>query len=232
MNKHLIFKAFRAINDPVTCSQYKEGHISVLRDYGITNVTTNSDDWMQNPNMYCVIAFSEDENEIVGGIRVQISDESNLLPVEKAIGRMDSRIHDIVKNFRINGGVGELCALWNAKKIAGLGISVLLTRAGISIANQLDMKTMVGICADYTLKMFQKVGFVIDHSLGVNGEFAYPNETYVARVLGIMNAETLDTADDFDKTRMNSLRLNPVQVAVEMGTRQKLTVKYELMIEK
>lgn len=232
MNKHLIFKAFRAINDPVACGHYKEGHVSVLRDYGITNITSNSDEWMQNPNMYCIVAYLEEDAEIVGGIRVQISDESSLLPVEKAIGRMDGRIHDIVKKFRDNGGVGELCALWNAKKIAGLGISVLLTRAGISISNQLDMKTMVGICADYTLKMFQKVGFVIDHSLGVNGEFAYPNETYVARVLGIMNAETLDTADDFDKTRMSSLRLNPVQVAVENGTRQQLTVKYELMIKK
>lgn len=230
MDKVLTFKAFRAIDEPVICEQYKKGHVSVLIDYGITNITTNNDDWMRNPNMYCIIAIDEEEQEIVGGIRVQVSDEATLLPVEKAIGRMDDRIFGIVKNFREHGGVGELCALWNAKKIAGLGISILLTRSGISITNQLGIKTLVGICADYTLKMFKQVGFVVDQSLGKNGEFAYPNDTYVARVLGIMNASTLDTAQDYDKERMNSLREQPEQATFEKGTRQDVKIKYELKI--
>lgn len=226
----MTFKAFRAIDEPAICEQYKNGHVSVLIDYGITNITTNSDDWMRNPNMYCIIAIDEEGQEIVGGIRVQVSDEATLLPVEKAVGRMDDRIFNIVKNFREDGGVGELCALWNAKKIAGLGISILLTRSGISITDQLGIKTMVGICADYTLKMFKQVGFVVDHSLGDNGEFAYPNDTYVARVLGIMNASTLDTAQDYDKERMRSLRNQPEQTTSEKGTRQDVKVKYELKI--
>lgn len=230
MSERLLFRAFRAIDEPDTCIRYRDGHVSVLKDYGITNITTNNDEWMKNPNIYGIVAEIYPDMEVVGGIRVQKSDEQNWLPVEKAISKMDPRIHDIVKKYRDNGGVGELCALWNAKRVAGIGISVLLTRAGISMANQLDFETLVGICAEYTLEMFKKVGFVVDDSLGVKGEFQYPNENYIARVLGIMNASTLSTADEYDKMRMQSLREFPEQLTVEHGTKEKIEIQYNLIL--
>ncbi|MCC6721122.1 MAG: hypothetical protein IT243_02900 [Bacteroidia bacterium] len=232
MSERLLFRAFRAIDEPDTCIRYRDGHVSVLKDYGITNITTNNDEWMKNPNIYGIVAEIYPDMEVVGGIRVQKSDEQNWLPVEKAISKMDPRIHDIVKKYRENGGVGELCALWNAKRVAGIGISVLLTRAGISMANQLDFETLVGICAEYTLEMFKKVGFVVDDSLGVKGEFQYPNENYIARVLGIMNASTLSTADEYDKMRMQSLREYPEQLTVEQGTKEKIEIQYNLILPK
>jgi hypothetical protein len=229
MNEHIIFRAFRAIDELDSCKRFLEGHVRVLKDYGITNITTNNDEWMTNPNMYCIVALSADKTETLGGIRIQISDEDNLLPVEKAIGKMDTRIHNIVTEFRKDGGVGELCALWNSKEVAGVGISILLTRAGISVTNQLKIKTLVGICADYTLKMFQQVGFVVDYSLGINGEFPYPNPTYKARVLGIMNASSLETAADYDKERMKSIRENPTQTFLERGTKKEIEIEYKLL---
>lgn len=230
MSERLIFKAFRAVNDADACVSFKEGHNSVLKDYGITNITTNNDVWMQNPNMYCIVALSADGKETLGGIRIQISDVENLLPVEKAIGKMDGRIYEIVKKFRENGGVGELCALWNAKKVAGVGISILLTRAGISVTNQLNINTLVGICGEYTLKMFQKVGFVVDNSLGFNGLFPYPKDEFTARVLGILNSHTLDTAEDYDKDRIQNIRENPVQISIEQGTREDIEIEYNLIM--
>jgi len=229
MADKLIFKAFRAVDDLETCKEYLEGHVSVLRDYGITNITSNTNEWMFHPKMYCVVAINSN-NELVGGIRVQVADGVTPLPVERAIGKMDAGIFDVVKNYHENGGVGELCALWISKKVAGLGISVLLTRAGISITNQLEIKTLVGICADYTLKMFKQVGFQVDNTLGSNGEFPYPNSTYVARVLGIMNAESLESAAEYDKERMRSLRLMPVQQHLEKETSETILVEYNLII--
>jgi len=232
MNHKLIFRAFRAVDDLESCKHFRDGHVSVLQDYGITNITTNNDEWMSNPYIYVVVAEIEDTHEIVGGIRVQISSKDNYLPVETAIGKMDPRIHEIVEMYRDHGGVGELCALWNAKKVAGIGISVLLTRAGISIINQLSFKTLMGICGSYTLKMFRNVGFVEDRSLGENGEFLYPNPDYIAWVLGIMNAETLDTADPYDKARMESLRMQPVQTTIEDGPKHSVEIQYNLLIQK
>jgi len=230
MNKNITLTAFRAIDHLSKCEIYRDGHNSILHDYGITNITTNTAEWMHNPNVYCVIA--ELNHEIVGGIRVHVSDQNSLLPVELAISKMDSGIHRIVEKYREDGGVGELCALWNAKKVAGLGISVLLTRAGISVINQLNFKTLMGICASYTLPMFRNVGFTEDHSLGNNGEFPYPNSEYIAWVLGIMNAETLDRATPFDKKRMESLRDNPKQSVIEECKKENIEIQYDLIIQK
>ena len=223
-------RAFRAINEYETCLKYMTNHVNVLKDYGITNVTSSNDEWIKNPNMYCVIAETVNENEMIGGIRVQVSDSKNMLPVETAIGKMDNRIYEMVKNYRIHGGVGELCGLWNAKIIAGYGISVLLVRAGISITNQLKFKTMVGICAEYSLQMFQNVGFVINKSLGIDGDFPYPNDTYKANVVGILNAETLKTASYYDKMRIDSLRDNPNQIFIEKGPKREIEINYNLVI--
>jgi hypothetical protein len=224
------FKAFRAIDEPETCRWFIQGHRKVLMDYGITNITTNTDEWLYNPNIYGIVAVSDDDSDIYGGIRIHISEPSDLLPVETAVGYMDNKVHTMVEDLRINGGVGELCALWNAKAVAGLGISVLLTRAGISIVNQLNFQTVLGICGSYTLDMFQNAGFVVNKSVGNKGEFFYPKEDYIAWVLGILNAHTLETASPYDKERMMSLRNNPVQQTTETSQKGMLEVSYNLII--
>lgn len=207
--------------------QFLAGHVRVLQDYGITNITTNTPDWMEWDCVWLIVAVNE-VGEVHGGIRVHVADGTHLLPVEKAIGRIDPKIHDIVERYR-HEGVGELCALWNSKEVAGAGLSMLLTRAGISIVNQIGVKTLMGICADYTLKMFSKVGFVIDKSLGDNGDFVYPNENYIARVLGILNASDLSTAEEYDRERMLNLRNNPNQIFIENGPKGILIeVEYHL----
>src|ERR1043166_641369 len=160
----LIFRAFKATEEPDICKRYLQGHQKVLVSYGITNITTNTADWMNWDCVYGVVAEKED-GEVMGGVRIHLADGVHPLPVEKAIGKMDPKIHDIVKAY-IAEGVGELCALWNAKEVAGLGVSIMIVRAGISVVSQLKCRILMGICADYTLKMFRKVGFVVDEGLG------------------------------------------------------------------
>lgn len=225
----LIFRAFKALGNRDLCEKYLEGHVQVLKNYGITNITTNTKEWMDWDGVYCVTAETED-GTIVGGVRTQIADGMHLLPVEKAVGKMDPRIHELVASYR-KEGVGELCALWNAKDVAGIGLSIMIVRAGISTLNQIACNTLMGICADYTLKMFTKVGFVVDGTLGNNGEFVYPNENYIARVLGILNAKDLSSADEYDRNKMLDLRANPMQSCIEIGTNNsELEIEYQLLI--
>jgi hypothetical protein len=88
---------------------------------------------------------------------------------------------------------------------------------------------MLGICADYTLEMFRRVGFVVNNSLGNEGTFIYPNENYVARVLGILNSSNLLTAQEYDRERMLFIRNNPNSTAIELGSKgQELEVTYQL----
>lgn len=226
----LKFRAFHPIKDLPLSERYLTGHRKVLEDYGITNITSNNRAWLEIPCIFGVVAENED-GELVGGIRVQMADGTHPLPVEKAVGHMDGRIHEVVKKYYDNG-VGELSALWNAKSVAGYGISVLLTRAGISITNQMKCNTLVGICGDYTLQMFKNVGFVIDDTLGNKGEFFYPKEDFIARVLGILNSKNLETAEEENRVRMLDLRNNPVQMAIENGPKGKLEIEYDLVIPK
>jgi hypothetical protein len=226
------FIGYRAIESIENCHRFKEGHEKVLLDYGITNITTNTFEWMKDPNVYVVMAISTDNDEVVGGIRIHISGENTSLPVESAVGHMDPNIYNIVKHFRQHGGVAELCALWNAKKVAGKGVSTLLTRASIAATIQLNFQTLMGICADYTMDMFNRVGFRVNPELGNSGEFKYPNENYIARVLGIMNAITLETAHPYDKERMISLRENLIQLCNENERKGQIEADYNLIFSK
>lgn len=224
------FRSFRAVDEPDTCREYIDSHVRMLMEYGIPQVTSNNNEWISNRNVYGVIAESVSDKKMVGGIRVQIADGIHLLPVETAIGHIDPKIHTIVKQ-NMNCGVGELCGLWVSKNIAGKGISMCLTRAGISIINQLKCKTLLGICAQYTLKMFSDVGFVIDKSLGDKGDFIYPNKNYIAWVLIIRNTVTLETASEYDRTIMMGLREHPIQKRIENGGENEgLEVGYNLIL--
>ena len=231
--KHNSFNiwAFRAIDQMELCKEYIKGHVKVLTDYGITNITSNNNLWVNNSNMYCVVLMDSNTNELLGGIRVQISDETFPLPVATAIGKMDNKIYSIIESYRLNGGVGELCGLWNSNKIAGYGTSILLIRAGISITEQLKIKTLIGICAQYSLKMFQNVGFVIDKDLGNMGDFPYPNDTYTANVVGILNSKTLSTSNSLDRNRIISIRNEPSQTYIENGPKGDININYNLIIK-
>jgi hypothetical protein len=222
--------AFRAVNDIERCEEYLKGHMQVLIDYNVMKITSYNKSWMSNPSAYVLIAENENTGEMIGGIRVEVAKGLYPLPIETAIGHMDPHIYDIVEDYAINGGVGELCGLWNSKSVKGVGVSFFLTRAAIAIVNQLKFKTMVGICAEYTLKMFTDVGFEINRGLGTNGEFPYPDERYITRSLGILNATTLESADPYDRERILGLRNNLVQSREEIGNKGVVEVNYDLHI--
>lgn len=222
------FRSFTAIKDLDTCERYLDGHVQVLRDYGITNITTNNRLWMDLPSVHGIVAEDE-EGKVVGGVRVHIADGIHPLPVEKAVGYMDPKVAHVINEY-FDDGTGELCGLWNAKSVAGIGISLLLVRAGIAIVNQIRLGSLFTICGDYTMPMVRRVGFIVENGIGNNGEFFYPKDDYIARVLRKMNAETLETADEYDRDRIFDLRNNPIQHTIEQGPKGEIDIDYQLLI--
>ncbi|MDI1356569.1 MAG: hypothetical protein PSX36_16745 [bacterium] len=229
MTNKFIFRAFKAVDELETCKRFLEGHVKVLKDYGITNITTNNSVWMTNPSIYVIVAESPDGKEIYGGIRVHVADGNTPLPLEAAIGKMDQRVYEIIRSY-IDSGTGELCGLWNAKLVAGYGLSLLLIRAGISIVTKINLESLFTICADYTMPMVKRVGFTVEDSIGDNGDFIYPNENYIAKVLRKMNAISLDSAEEYDKNRIIDLRDNPEQTYIETGPKGDMEIEYKLAI--
>jgi hypothetical protein len=229
--KYRIF-AFRAVDEPGLCMEYIDGHIKILTDFGVANITSNNNTWINNPNIYCIGLMDDNTNELLGGIRIQLADGINPLPIEGAIGYMDSKIYDLVEHYAQNGGIGELSGLWVDNKLRGLGMGPYLVRASITSSNQLNFKTLTGICAKYSFQMFNNVGFVIDKSFGLNGGFPYPNEEYITHVVGILNAITLKDARKYDKDIMFSLRENNVQKRIESDKGIEVNIAYSLTYPK
>jgi hypothetical protein len=222
-------RAFRAIDEVETCMRYAAGHRQVLEGFKLTNITTNNNDWANNPNVYVIIAESLKTGHLLGGIRVQIAAGIVPLPVEDAVAHFDPKIHDMVRDFSENGGTGEICGLWNSREEAPqMGITLMLVLAGLAISNQLPITTLFTIVASYTLKIALQVGFKIERGVGINGEFVYPNSNYVARVL-TMNPDTLQHTYQNYLQRINFLRENVNVVKNEITTKGEIiSVHYEL----
>lgn len=219
--------AYRAVDEPKLCSQYIIGHVRVLTDFGIENITSNNNTWIKNPHIYCIGLKNLETNDLVGGIRIQIADGVSALPVEDAIGQLDSGIYSLIEKYGCNGKVGELSGLWVDNKLKGLKFGAHLVRASIASSNQLNFRTLIGICAGYSLKMFNEVGFIVDKSLGSKGGFPYPNNNYRAHVVGILNAITLKSAYKYDKDIMISLREKRVQC--KTYSENEVKINYDLI---
>ena len=87
---------------------------------------------------------------------------------------------------------------------------------------------MTGICAKYSLQMFNNVGFVIDYSFGTEGGFPYPNDKYITHVVGILDAISLESAAKYDKDIMLALRESNVQCHNHIYPENKVKINYDL----
>lgn len=224
-------RAFRAIDEPVLCEEYIKGHVKVLTDFGIANITSNNNEWTKHPHIYCLGLFSEFD-ELLSGIRIQLADGNNPLPIETAIGKMDKKIYNLVEKYSRNGGIGELSGLWVNNRLRGLSVGWYMVRAAIASSLQLNFKTMIGICGNVTLKMFNSVGFIVEKGLGNNGQFLYPNDELIAHAVGILDAISLEHAVEYDKNIMQQLRNQYIQTRIEKDSKTHIQIDYNLIYPK
>lgn len=225
-------KAYRAVDNIELCMRYAREHRRVLESFNLTNLTTNNNEWAYNPDVYVVVAISEKNGHLLGGIRIQIANGEMNLPVEDAVAHFDAKIIDLVQSYSDNGGTGEICGLWNSREEApNMGITLMLVLAGLAICSQLPITSLFTIVASYTLKIALQVGFKIEKGVGINGEFVYPNSNYVARVLS-MDPHKLEHTYQVFKNRILFLRDNPVCHKMETTPKgDQILVKYELKLQ-
>ena len=218
----LTIRAFRAIDDEATCRKFMECHARVLTDYGITNITTNNSTWMHSPSVYCVVAENEN-GELVGGARIHVTDGVEPLPAEKAVGDQDSNMAALIYSYPL-GTTGELCGLWNARRVASLGMSLLIGRATIAVAIQLKQVSMFTLCAPYTVYLAEMMGF------DLTGIFTYKSINHQSRFFYNSDIINLPCAEENSRNRIFELRQNPSQTTIEKGPKSYVKVRYELSL--
>lgn len=226
----LTFKAFRAVDQPDLCAEYLVQHRRVLQDFGIQNVTTNSDYWVADPETYVIAAFSSADG-MVGGIRIEVDKGVRELPIEAALKGLDGSIISSLRVLRPEGN-GEVCGLWNSNKYSARGLPSMLAFAAVSLANQIGVKSLVCLVAHYTLRHALKVGFTIMEEVGDAGTFTYPIPSIKAIAMVIPDAITLGSASRDSRKKLMSLRMRPEQEVLEEVHGRLLRCKYELCIDK
>jgi len=228
----LKIRIFNAVDDLESCKLFAEGHANVLRDYGVTKVTSSKNDWFYNPNVYVVLVETEDGSQVVGGERIHLTDANFPLPIEEAVSIVEKRIYALVASYAQGKLTGELCGLWNAKSIAGRGVSILLTKLGVAIAHLLKMDSLFVLCAPYTVAMCQQSGFDIETSIGNQGTFIYPKLDLVATALTIKDIGVLNNALPEVRKEIFGYIENPVGLTVATGDKGATEVKYNIMLPK
>lgn len=228
-------RAFRAIDDKNSCQAYINGHRKLLISYGVAEVVAPNYDWAKDPGAYVIIVENIETGKTLGGARIQVRGTESALPLEDAVGKMDEKIYTLVQKYA-EKGTAEFCGLWNSREVAGLGIgSVLLVRAGVAragvaIAEYLNISSLFAFCASYTLPTAQKAGFIVETSVGEAGSFPYPKDEFKA-IVAINNELTgLKYATEEEKNEIFNLRENPVQERIQKGPRGETKVIYDLRI--
>jgi hypothetical protein len=224
------FNAFRAIDEPETCKKFIEGHINVLKDYGVTKVTSSNNEWMHNPYVFVVTVHEDSTGNVVSGLRLHISNEEYPLPLEGAIAQVDSNICQLVSKYR-KAGTGEIGGLWNSRAISGFGIGALfLSRTSLVIADQLNVMSLFALCAEYTLKPTLQKGFEIEEQIGNKGTFFYPKLDLVATLAVLKDVKNLPLALQEERDYIFELRENLECERTEQTPKGPIHIKYNLKI--
>lgn len=206
--KDIRIRAFRATEDMETCLKFIEGHKKVLSIYGLENITTNVASWVYNPSIFVIVVEPLDGEKLYGGVRLQCADGIHPLPIEDAVGKMDARIHQIVKQSSLNGAA-EISGLWNSIEVAGLGIgSFFPSRSTFVIAEQLGISTFFALCAPATVRFNQWLGSKVLTRVGSNGTFYYPKLDLIATASIHEDLENLNDAHGREREKILFLRKN------------------------
>ena len=223
-------RAFRAVDDPLTCERFIEGHTHVLTSIGITKVTSSKNDWMYNPAAFVLVVESLDGEKVFGGARVHVAGGNQPLPIESATCALDPKIYDLVWQYGQHG-TGELCGLWNSREIAGYGIgSIFLIRAAVAISYQIGIQSLFALCAPYTIKPGEAVGMELEPTVGNDGTFYYPKLDLLATTMVLKDVPTLSKAHEEDKAAILKIRENLKIIRNEVLRKKEVEIHYEIEI--
>jgi hypothetical protein len=224
-------RLYRAIDDEESCQKFVIGHRHVLENIGVTKVTSSKDGWMYDPGVYVLIVEDNEDGRVLGGARVHIASKHHRLPVEEATKFLDATVVDVIDRH-IPAGTGEICGLWNSREVAGLGIgAVFLTRAAVAVSTRIGLTSLFALCAPYTVKMAENVGYEIDYTVGNNGTFYYPKLDLVATFMILRDVAVLSKATADERNAIMELREHPVLERTEIYRNREVNLLYHLKLQ-
>ncbi len=227
--EHITIRAFRAPDDKVACARYIMEFVRVLEGIGVSSVFKPDVSWCADPDSIVFIA-EHPVHGMVGGIRLQRAKAGSVLPMESSLGKLAPELSAYLEPMRSKGNA-ELGALWNAHRFAGRGIPHLLISAAVATANQLALRSMCCLVAEYVAPYCVLNGFKPMEEVGDKGMFVFPVPSIRSYAMAIPDVFEVGEADAAERKRLMSLRVRPEQTRLEQPKKEALKVTYELLID-
>jgi hypothetical protein len=223
--------AFKAIDDKARCEKFIEGHRQVLESIGVKKVTSANEDWTRNPDVIVVIVEAVEDGLVYGGARIHKANAEFPLPIVEAIQELDESIKDII-NKDIAAGTGEVCGLWNSRKITGYGIgAIFMSKACLALTPKLGLTSLYALLAPTTVKLGYETGYEILSQVGNNGTFYYPKLDLIATAMKLEDAINIPlTSPEFRKS-VFEIRNNDRLIIEEEYRGRKVVLEYTSYIE-
>jgi hypothetical protein len=227
--EHITIRAFRAPDDKVACARYLMEFIRVLEGIGVSSVFKPDVSWCTDRDSIVFIA-EHPVHGMVGGIRLQRAKTGSPLPMESSLKSLAPGLPSVLEPLIMKGNA-ELGALWNAHRFAGRGVPHLLISAAVATANQLGLRSMCCLVAEYVAPYCVLNGFKPIEEVGDKGKFAFPVPAIHSYAMVIPDVFEVGEADAVERKRLMSLRMRPEQTRLECPKKETIKVTYELLID-
>lgn len=218
--------AFKAVDDLDRCKKFIDGHRQVLESIGVKKVTSTNESWVNNPDVIVVLVESIEDGLAYGGARIHKANGQFPLPMVEAIEGLDNSIKKVISED-LDSGTGEICGLWNSRKISGLGIgAIFMSKACLALTPKLGLKSLYALFAPTTVKLGLEMGYEILTEVGNNGTFYYPKLDLIATAMKLYDAVGLPKTSEQHRESIAQIRNNQSLIIEENYRGRQVSLEY------
>ena len=167
---------FHAAAEPELAALYHRGQLASYGRHGATAAAERTRDF--DPEGVHMVAALGPGLEVLAGMRIHQRRPGQPLPVELALG--DRCPISAAIDARQPAPVVEMSGLWVAESARQGPLAAAVTRTALAACRRLGARSVVGCVHQHVLPFYQRLGAVVDPSLGVH---PYPSPRYATQVV-------------------------------------------------
>lgn len=135
---HLRLRVLHAIDYPEIAEKFRKEHLEVLTYFGVNSLITSAEnEWWSHVGCYLFIIQDQRTEELLGGMRIDVSSESYSMPVEHVVNSLTE--HTTLFNHSGKQIVAEMCGLWVSRMARKIKLSEHLCQAGVIVSSKLGL---------------------------------------------------------------------------------------------
>ncbi len=171
-------RALRPTLHPELADAFEAANREALRRHAVEGIISQGCPLRARAATWLIVAERPGHGgACMGGVRVDLRDESQSLPLERAVARFGAQQSTLLHG-RFVGRVGELTGIWVHEEFRKLGLSALLISTGIAAARRAGLTRLFTLSSLHMRAIVDAQGFHITREMGDDGAFQYPNEHY------------------------------------------------------